>query len=92
MIEIACFHLFSALFYRVSGFFPKTAWRFNPYRQAAHQWWALFLFWLESLGGDGYLPGDATLFAFFLGCFDVVRAEIIMVSEIDVCRSYWVHC
>ena len=60
----------------------------KPFRS---NWWVLFLFWFESPGGDGYLPGDATLFAFFLGCFEAVRAEIIVVFEIDVCRSYWVH-
>jgi len=43
LIEIACFPFVSALFDRVSGFFPETAWRFNPYRQAAHQWRATVL-------------------------------------------------
>ena len=57
---------FSALFDRVSGFFPETAWRFNPYRQAAHQWCVIVLVLVESPGGDGSLLGDATLLCLFL--------------------------
>ncbi|QCD90452.1 hypothetical protein DEO72_LG4g1408 [Vigna unguiculata] len=51
----------------------------------------LFLFWFESPGGDGSLPGDATLFAFFLGCFEAVRAEIIVTycvqKSVILCSS-----
>ena len=57
---------FSYCFIEVSGFFPETAWRFNLYRQAAHQKWPLFLFWLEPTGDDEFLPGGATSFAFLL--------------------------
>jgi len=67
MIEIACYLLVCALFHRSFWFFfPETAWRFNPYLQAAHQWWALFLFWFESPGGDEFLPGSATSFSVFV--------------------------
>jgi len=38
LTETAFFPSVSVLFDRVFGFFPETAWRFNPYRQAAHQW------------------------------------------------------
>jgi len=63
---------FRHCFIEVPGFFPETAWRLNPYHQAAHQRWALFLFWLEPPGGDEFLLRGATLFAFLFGGFNAV--------------------
>ena len=42
------FHLILHCLIEFLGFFPETAWRFKPYRQAAHQWWTtvLILVWI----------------------------------------------
>ena len=79
----------SALLYQGFWNFPETAWRFIPYRQAAHQVYCVVLVLDDPPGGYDFLPGDATLFAFYFRDFVNVCMRTIMDSEIDLYNFYW---
>jgi len=53
----------SALFDRISGIFPKNRLAVQIEPPGGSQWRVIVLVLVESPGGDGSLPGDATLFA-----------------------------
>jgi len=59
-------HLFSALFDWVSGFSQKPPGGLIPTARRLISGEQLVLFWVESPGGDEFLPSDATLFTFSL--------------------------
>ncbi|QCE05869.1 hypothetical protein DEO72_LG9g877 [Vigna unguiculata] len=63
---------------------PEIAWRFIPYRQAAHQISVLFLIWHEPLGGDEFLLGGATLLRSILVSCNAVCVLINWIIEIGV--------
>jgi len=73
--------------------FPKTAWRFIPYRQAAHQIIELFLFWHEPPSGDEFLPSGATLVAFCLVVLMLIWVNITnWWSQLILYNCVMVYC
>jgi len=81
---------FSALLYWSFWIFPEIAWRFIPYRQAAHQISVLFLIWHEPLGGDEFLLGGATLLRSILVSCNAVCVLINWIIEIGMFSFYWI--
>jgi len=53
----------------VSGFFQKQPGGSSPSARRHIRFVLLFLFWHDPPGGDEFLTGGATLFAFYFGGF-----------------------
>ena len=76
----------------VSGFFQKPPGGSFPTARRHIRFAVLFLFWYDPPGGYEFLPGDATLFAFYFRDFVNVCMRTIMDSEIDLYNFYWRTC
>jgi len=76
----------------VSGFFQKPSGGSSSTARRHIRFAVLFLFWHDPPGGDEFLPGGATLFAFYFHGFDAVCMRTIMGSEIDLHSFYWIPC
>ena len=76
----------------VSGFFQKPPGGSFPTTRRHIRFAVLFLFWYDLPGGYEFLPGDATLFAFYFRDFVNVCMRTIMDSEIDLYNFYWRTC
>jgi len=76
----------------VSGFFQKSPGGSSPTARRHIRFAVLFLFWYDPPDGYEFLPGDATLFAFYFRGFEAVCMRTIMDSEIDLYSFYWIPC
>ena len=76
----------------VSGFLQKPPGGSFPTTRRHIRFAVLFLFWYDLPGGYEFLPGDATLFAFYFRDFVNVCMRTIMDSEIDLYNFYWRTC
>jgi len=82
-------HLFLHCLIKFLGFFQKPPGGSIPTARRLISGVWLFLFWLNRLAAMGLCQATRCWLRFFCwGCFDVVRVEIIMGSEIIVCRLH----
>ena len=88
---VIAFHLILHCLIAFLGFSQKPPGGSGPTTRRLIRDERLFLFWVESPGGDEFLPGGATLFEFCLVSFDAVLGECNQLLRRSDCIHIYIY-